>query len=112
MRPPSDGIDRRAFLGYAALLAAAAADPPRIFSSLGRRPVRAAAASVAGPFELEEATVASLQADMQAGRLTVRDLVERYLERIEKLDRRGPALHSIIETNPEALQLAEQLDRE
>jgi amidase len=112
MRPPSDGIDRRAFLGYAALLAAAAAGPPRIFSSLGRRPVRAAASSVAGPFELEEATVASLQADMQAGRLTARELVERYLERIEKLDRQGPALRSIIETNPQALQLAEQLDRE
>ena len=53
-----------------------------------------------------------LQSEMQAGRLTARQLAEQYLARIEKLDRQGPSLHSIIETNPGALQLAEELDRE
>ena len=53
-----------------------------------------------------------LQVEMQAGRLTARELAEQYLKRIEKLDRQGPGLHSVIETNPDALELAEELDRE
>ena len=39
---------------------------------------------------------------MLAGELTARELVERYLERIEALDRQGPALNAIIELNPDA----------
>jgi amidase len=62
--------------------------------------------------ELEEATIASLQAEMVAGRLSARRLVEQYLERITALDRAGPALRSIIEVNPDALEIAEALDRE
>jgi amidase len=49
---------------------------------------------------------------MGAGRYTSRGIVEQYLARIAAMDRAGPSLHSIIETNPEALDLAEQLDRE
>jgi amidase len=64
------------------------------------------------PFELEEATITALQAEMQAGRLSSRALTRAYLQRIAELDRKGPALRSIIETNPEALELAESLDRE
>src|SRR6185436_14206840 len=37
---------------------------------------------------------------------------EMYLERVERIDRRGPALNSVIETNPDALSIAEGLDRE
>jgi amidase len=66
----------------------------------------------ARPFDLEEATIADLQQRMQSGRETARSLVEKYLARIEALDRRGPALHSVIETNPDALSLADQLDAE
>ena len=62
--------------------------------------------------ELEEATIASLQADMTMGRLSARRLVEQYLERIAALDHAGPALRSIIEVNPDALEIAEALDRE
>ncbi len=62
--------------------------------------------------ELEEATVASLQAEMTAGRLSARRLVEQYLERIAALDRSGPTLRSVIEVNPDALEIAEALDRE
>src|SRR5689334_5410897 len=62
--------------------------------------------------ELEEATLASLQAEMTAGRLSARRLVEQYLERIAALDRSGPTLRSIIEVNPDALEIAETLDRE
>lgn len=113
MTSPSDGIDRRAFLGYAALVGAAAVGSTGTLPLLSPgRPVRMSAIPETEPFELEEATVAGLQADMQAGRRTGRELVERYLERIARLDREGPALHSVIETNPDALSLATDLDRE
>jgi amidase len=64
------------------------------------------------PFELEELTTAQLQAGMASGRWTSRRIVEQYLERIAALDRAGPSLHAIIETNPDAVSLAEALDRE
>ena len=63
-------------------------------------------------FPLEEATFEQLQQHMQAGRYTSRRLVEMYLERIEKIDRSGPTLRSVIEVNPEALAIADTLDAE
>lgn len=62
--------------------------------------------------EPEELTIAELQARMSDGRLTTRRLTEMYLERIAALDQAGPTLRSVIETNPDALVLAEALDRE
>src|SRR6476661_6459225 len=44
------------------------------------------------PFELEEATLADLQAGMAAGRLTARSITQAYLDRIGALDRQGPTL--------------------
>jgi amidase len=63
-------------------------------------------------FELEEITIADLQEGMKSGKLTARSVTEKYLARIEALDARGPALRSVIETNPEALATAEALDKE
>jgi amidase len=63
-------------------------------------------------FDWEELTIGSVQAAMGAGRLSARRLAEMYLDRIERLDRRGAALNSVIETNPEATAIAEGLDRE
>jgi amidase len=63
-------------------------------------------------FDLEEATIADLQQRMQSGRETARSLAEKYLARIDAIDRQGPALHSVIETNPDALTIADQLDAE
>jgi amidase len=64
------------------------------------------------PFELSEITVAKLQDEMQSGKLTARSLAEEYLTRIEKVDKRGPAVNSVIEVNPDALAMAAELDRE
>ena len=64
------------------------------------------------PFELDEATVADLQAAMGSGERTARSIVQLYLERIEALDGQGPELRSVIETNPDALEIAAQLDEE
>jgi len=63
-------------------------------------------------FVLEEATIAEAQAAMAAGSLTARELVERYLERIATLDHAGPELRSVVETNPDALEIADALDQE
>jgi amidase len=56
--------------------------------------------------------VTALQAEMQAGRLTARQIAEHYLARIAEVDGKGPTLHSIIEINPDAPSLADELDRE
>jgi amidase len=64
------------------------------------------------PFELEELTVAELQAGMKSGKWTARSLVEKYLSRIGEIDKRGPAVNSVIELNPDAQQIAETLDKE
>src|SRR5215813_8978859 len=49
---------------------------------------------------------------MVSGEETARSLTEKYLARIEALDRRGPTLRSVLETNPEAIAIAEALDAE
>jgi amidase len=61
---------------------------------------------------LEEASLSDLQRWMADGRVTSRRLCELYLQRIEALDTGGPRLRSILETNPDALARADQLDRE
>ncbi len=73
----------------------------------------AAGALAASPaFELEEATLADLQKRMTAGSLTARALTQAYLDRIAAIDKRGPALNSVIELNPDALAIAAALDAE
>jgi amidase len=64
------------------------------------------------PFELEEATLADLTAKLGSGELTARALAEAYLARIDAVDRAGPELRSVIEVNPDALAIADALDRE
>ncbi|HUF80994.1 MAG TPA: amidase family protein, partial [Burkholderiales bacterium] len=58
-----------------------------------------------------EATIAELHAQMRAGTLTSEALTRWYLQRIEAIDRAGPALNAIIEVNPDALRIARSLDR-
>jgi amidase len=61
------------------------------------------------PIDVEEATVADLQAAMASGRTTSRAIVQAHLDRVARLD---PALRSILELNPDALAIADALDRE
>lgn len=63
-------------------------------------------------FLFDERTIADLQAHMKRGDMTSHDICARYLERIEEIDRRGPALRSVIEINPDAFAIARQLDQE
>lgn len=66
-----------------------------------------------GPsFDVVETTIADIRAAMREGRLTARQLVEIYLDRIERYDRSGPTLNAITVVNPRALEVADSLDRE
>ncbi|HSQ40352.1 MAG TPA: amidase [Anaerolineales bacterium] len=61
---------------------------------------------------MQEYTIVELQQKMASGELTARQLAELYLERIDSIDRNGPRLNAILETNPDALALASSLDEE
>lgn len=61
-------------------------------------------------FPFREATVARLQAEMAAGRLTSEQLTRAYIDRIHDLDSNGPGVNSIMELNPDALALARKAD--
>src|SRR4051794_18916239 len=113
MSTEGDRLDRRAFLGQAALLGAAAmvSRDQLSVSAKWLRPL-ASVRRRAESFQFEETSVAALQGEMEAGRLTAKAITGHYLERIAPLDRKGPTLRSIIETNPDAVSVAEQLDRE
>jgi amidase len=63
------------------------------------------------PFHVEETTIARVHAAFSDGSLTCRALVEQYLRRIEAFDRNGPALNAIVLVNPDALKVADDLDR-
>lgn len=56
------------------------------------------------------ASIGQLQQRMDAGTLDSRGLTQSLLERIQRIDRSGPALRAVIETNPDALELASTLD--
>ena len=64
------------------------------------------------PFDLEETSINELSEGMKSGNYTSRALVEKYLTRIATIDRQGPALRSVIELNPDALSIADALDKE
>ncbi len=63
-------------------------------------------------FPLDEISISELQQHMAKGKSTAEIVTETYLERIEALDRKGPALRALIELNPEALSIARSLDKE
>lgn len=63
-------------------------------------------------FRWKASTVADLQEAMASGELTAAGLTGDYLERIEALDKNGPTVNAVLELNPEARQIAADLDRE
>src|SRR6266705_3013827 len=95
-------VTRRKFLGTTALSSAA-------LLSGGLASLLQRSASAAGDFDFVEKSILELQAAMASGQLTSKQLVMGYLDRIQSLN---PLLHSVIETNPDALSIAERLDDE
>jgi len=104
-------MKRRQFLEASALGCALAITQPAAAIAAGSsKPDHLAAPPK--DFELDELTISELQDGMRSGKFTSRSLVRKYLDRIGEIDKNGPAVNSVIEINPDALGIAEALDRE
>ena len=103
-------MKRRDFLRAGALTGAAALVPDVSFAEPA--PPSALAHTKVHDFELEEASIADLQRDMVSGKRSSASITQDYLDRIESMDRRGPTLRAVIETNPDAMAIARALDDE
>ncbi len=101
-------MNRRDFLKTSlAGSAAALAQPASASSDSSSKPAARVRSS-----EWDEAPAGEIRAAMDAGRVTAASLAKHYIRRIKELDKRGPKLNSVIEINPDAIELAEALDRE
>jgi len=69
-------------------------------------------ADISDTIWLEEITIRELQQGYSDGKYSVAEVVSLYLDRIIEIDKNGPVLNSIIIINPDAMQIAEDLDRE
>jgi amidase len=110
MKRKGAALDRRALLRYGAAGGAVA-----LASGFARVPAESrpeSGAQASFEFPLDEATFEDLGRKMESGEETARSVAEKYLARIDALDRRGPALRSVLETNPDALSIADALDAE
>ncbi|HEY6843628.1 MAG TPA: amidase family protein, partial [Thermoanaerobaculia bacterium] len=96
-------LDRRAFITITGIGAAGA---------LLARETQTTTTSAAPAFEIEEITLGELQDGLRSGRFTSRKLTEAYLARIDAIDKRGPAINAVIELNPDALAIADEMDRQ
>src|SRR4051812_43591865 len=112
MPTSNSGSSRRGFLQTTLASGATLALPPALSTAREVPHPPEAGAPGLKPFELEEITITELQEGMKSGRFTARSLVEKYTKRIEDIDKRGPAVNAIIEMNPDALSIAQELDRE
>lgn len=92
----------------------ACAQPPATDTDTEAEPTASAPVAAMGTdaFDLEDTTIDALQEAMESGARTVRSITEAYLARIEQLNLDGPALRAVIETNPDVLVLAAELDRQ
>jgi amidase len=95
-------ITRRKFIGTTAVGSAA-------LLTGGLTSLVSRSALAARDFEFVEATIPELQAAMASGQVSSKDLVKGYLDRIRSLN---PLLHAVIETNPNAISIAQHLDNE
>jgi amidase len=102
-------VKRRTFLQTSALAGAAAVVRPRVETETQ---AQRAATTATKAFDLDEITITDLQNGMKSGKYTSLSLTRKYLQRIQDLDKQGPAVNSVIEINPDAQSIAAGLDRE
>jgi amidase len=116
--PAISGLNRRGFLTAGMLAGSVAVAAPLASSPAGaaRRAEAWTPATLPGPavqpFELDEITLGALEEGLKSGKFTAHSLTEKYLERIEEIDKRGPGVSAVLEVNPDALAIADALDRE
>lgn len=101
-------MKRRTFLGISAAGGVASGLPPAAQLRIDDR----TPSPTQDDFELNEITVAALNRGIAEGRWTSRRVTELYLGRIAAIDQAGPRLNSVLETNPDALSIADALDLE
>ena len=94
------------------VVAGAAAIAPRTERPPAGLEERRAPPAWQSSFELDEVTVGELAEAMRTGKYRARSIAEKYLVRIEEIDRRGPSINSVIQINPDALAIADALDQE
>lgn len=104
-------MKRRTFIGTAAA-GAGMLGLPAISACSTPQKKEASEKEFQDDFELKEWTAGQLQTAMKQGKYTSRQITEMYLKRIQKIDQAGPSLHSVIELNPDALQIADEMDKE
>jgi amidase len=63
-------------------------------------------------FSLNETTIDQLQDMMRSGKTSSKAITKLYLDRIAAFDKKGPAINAVIEINPDAMAIAEQMDKE
>jgi amidase len=102
---------RRTFLQTTLLTAATTALYPALGAPVAARE-KNRAAQASNAFDLEEVTIRELQRKMSSGELSAHALAQKYLARIDAVDKHGPAINSVIEINPDALSMADGLDKE
>lgn len=83
-----------------------------ILTFLGCNPSNQTDERVSEQFRFEEITIDELQAGYENGDFTIKEVVQAYLDRIEEIDQSGPELNAYIYVNPDAISVAEELDRE
>jgi amidase len=107
-------MKRRHFLYHGTQAAVAATLLPLVVgaATASEASIAAQAAAPTAGFDLAEASITDLQARLQSGQSTSRALCQGYLDRIAQLDRAGPRLNAVIELNPDALKIADALDKE
>ena len=113
-RPESQQLSRRDFLAASAVGGALVAVGPVACTpeESSSTPRVAGGGSQVASFELDEVGITELQEGLASGQWTSRRITEAYLAKIEAVDRAGPRLQSIIEINPDALDIADALDAE
>jgi amidase len=100
---------RAGLIGGVAAAAATAVEPRGAYALERSVPARPDEVS---SFEFDEVTIADLQDAMKSGKHTAHSIMGKYLARIDQIDKQGPAINSIIELNPDALAIADALDKE
>src|SRR3989442_168975 len=113
---PEKKVSRREFLKYGAVAAAVAASSTTLLGAIPeirQELVTPTRLPQTGPASsIEEITIAQIQSMFAAGTLTAASLINMYLSRISALDQSGPRLNSILQTNPDALSIAQQIDQQ
>jgi amidase len=105
---------RRRFLQASLLGGVAVAAAPLRQSGLAatREDANAPEPAPVPRFELDEITIGELQDGMKSGKFSARSIAEKYLLRIAAVDKSGPHVNSVIEINPDVVEIAEALDKE